>query len=470
MRNNDKYKKILAVIAIIKFSILMFILIIIFNTRNNGINYAYLMQSNSVLIVILLLLLLIYLIWSFIYLKVRFFKKLKNILIIEDVLFIVILSLLIFFSGTYQSQYKYLFLFSVITTTIARGKKQGLVIAYISSAIILSTDLIFAYHLIVNTYLENDLLLSVTFIGIAWILGEYVTSENNQRKVLEMELQVLKLKEDAKLTNKLLEETKEHNKFVTEFFSNISHELKTPLNVIFSSLQLITMYNQSCEEELIEKRKKCLYVMKQNCYRLIRLINNLLDITKLDSGFITAHMANGDIVYLVENITMSIVSLAEDKGIEIIFDTDVEEKLMAYDGDKIERIMLNLLSNALKFTDRGGKIYVNMTDKDDKLEISVRDTGVGIPDDKKQLIFGRFMQVDKTLKRNNEGTGIGLSLVKSFVELQEGKIILKSQPNHGSEFVVILPVKLIEEVACTSEIKNDMIERVSIELSDIYID
>lgn len=467
MSNNDKYKKILAGIAITKFTILLFILIIIFNAGNNGMNYDILLQSSSILTVVLLL---IYLLWSFIYLKVRLFEKLKNILIIEDMLFIVILSLLIFLSGTYQSQYKYLFLFSVITTTIARGKKQGLVIAYISSSIIISTDLIFASHLIINTYLENDLMLSAAFIGIAWILGEYVTFESNQRKVLEMELQVLKLKEEAKLTNKLLDETKEHNKFVTEFFSNISHEFKTPLNVIFSSLQLITMYNQSCEEQLIEKRKKCLYVMKQNCYRLIRLINNLLDITKLDSGFITAHMTNGNIVYLVENITMSIVSLAEDKGIEIIFDTDAEEKIMAFDGDKIERIMLNLLSNALKFTDRGGKVYITMTDKDDNIEISVRDTGVGIPDDKKELIFGRFMQVDKTLKRNNEGTGIGLSLVKSFVELHEGKIILKSQPNHGSEFVVILPVKVIEEVACTTEIKNDMIERVSIELSDIYID
>ena len=315
-----------------------------------------------------------------------------------------------------------------------------MILSYISSAIILSIDLIFVSNLLVNTYFENDLVLSVGFIIIAWILGEYVTFESNQRKLLEMELQMLKLKEDAKTNIELLNETKEHNKFITEFFCNISHELKTPLNVIFSSLQMMNMYNENNEEEFVEKRKKYLQIMKQNCYRLIKLINNLLDMTKLDSGFITPQMENGNIVYFIEDITMSIISLAENKGIDIIFDTDVEEKLMAFDGDKIERIILNLLSNALKFTDRGGKIYVTVKDKVDNIEISVRDTGVGIPDDKKEMIFGRFMQVDKTLKRNNEGTGIGLSLVKSFVELHEGKIILKSEPNIGSEFIIILPV------------------------------
>ena len=143
---------------------------------------------------------------------------------------------------------------------------------------------------------------------------------------------------------------------------------------------------------------------------------------------------------------------------------------MVFDGDKIERIILNLLSNALKFTDRGGKIYVTVMDKVDNVEISVRDTGVGIPDDKKEMIFGRFMQVDKTLKRNNEGTGIGLSLVKSFVELHEGKIILKSEPNIGSEFIIILPVKQASKSIDVTEIKKDIADRVNIELSDIYID
>jgi len=417
--------------------------------------------------ILLIFLSLSYLLWWLIYFKGNP-KNSKKLLIVEDILFIFILSFLILLSGTYQSQYKYLFFFSIITTTISQGKNCGLIISYVSSAIILSIDLIFISNLLVNTYFENDLVLSGGFIIIAWILGEHVTFENNQRKVLEMELQMLKLKKDAITTNELLNQTKEHNIFITEFFSNISHELKTPLNVIFSALQMMNMYNENHEEEFVEKRKKYLQIMKQNCYRLIRLINNLLDMTKLDSGFITPHMENGNIIYLVEDITMSVISLAENKGIDIIFDTDVEEKLMAFDGDKIERIILNLLSNALKFTDRGGKIYVTIIDKQDNVEISVRDTGVGIPDDKKEMIFGRFMQVDKTLKRNNEGTGIGLSLVKSFVELHGGNIVLKSRPNIGSEFIIILPVNQVSSSLAVTEIKKDIADRINIELSDIY--
>jgi signal transduction histidine kinase len=413
---------------------------------------------------------LIYFLWSFIYSNKDKPRELKILLIIEDILFISLLSFLIILSNTYKSQYKYLFIFSIVTTVIARGKKDGVITASISSVIILAIDLIFASDLVVNTYFENDLILSAGFIFIAWILGEYVTYESNERKLLEMELEVLKLKETAELSNKILNETKEHTKFVTEFFSNISHELKTPLNVIFSSVQLLNIYNENNEENFIEKRKMYLNIMKQNCYRLIRLINNLLDMTKLDSGFITPYMRNGNIVYLVEDITMSIISLAESKGIEIIFDTDVEEKLMAFDGDKIERIILNLLSNALKFTDPGGSIYVTITDKGDNIELSVRDTGIGIPDDKRDLIFGRFMQIDTTLKRNHEGSGIGLSLVKSFVNLHDGNIVVNSEPNQGTEFIISLPAKQLEEAVKISEIKKDIVERVNIELSDIYID
>ncbi|NNU75191.1 sensor histidine kinase [Clostridium estertheticum] len=465
MNNNDKYNNILAIITFTKFAILLFILILIFNIPYNKTNSITRLQLN--LAIFLISLSLFYLLWWIIYFKNNF-KKSKNLLVAEDILFIFILSLFILLSGTYKSQYKYLFFFCIMTTTISQGKRRGLILSYISSAIILSIDLIFVSNLVVNTYFENDLVLSVGFIIIAWILGEHVTFESNQVELLEMELQMLKLKEDAKTTIELLNETKEHNKFITEFFCNISHELKTPLNVIFASLQMMNMYNESNEEKIIEKRRKYLQIMKKNSNRLIRLINNLLDMTKLDSGFITLHIENGNIVYLIEDITMSIISIAESKGIDIIFDTNVEEKLMAFDGDKIERIILNLLSNALKFTDRGGKIYVTVLDKVDNVEISVRDTGVGIPDDKKKIIFGRFMQVDKTLKRNNEGTGIGLSLVKSFVELHEGKIILKSEPNIGSEFIIILPVKQVNNSLGANEIKKDISDRINIELSDIY--
>ncbi len=282
--------------------------------------------------------------------------------------------------------------------------------------------------------------------------------------------QVQELKEDVKRNVALLNETIEYNRYITDFFSNISHEFKTPLNIIFSSVQLLNIYIENDEPMGISKKKAYLKSMKQNCYRLTRLINNILDVTKLDSGFITLQLQNVDIISYVENITMSVIPYAENKGIELIFDTYVEEKIVAVDPNKIERIMLNLLSNALKFTDTGGKIYVSISNTEDSIIISVKDNGIGIPEDKLELIFERFMQVDKTLRRNHEGTGIGLSLVKSFVELHEGDIQIVSKINEGSEFLVNLPIRLVDNQECIMEreIEGDFIEKVNLELADVY--
>jgi PAS domain S-box-containing protein len=283
------------------------------------------------------------------------------------------------------------------------------------------------------------------------------------------EKQIEKLQKDFEKNIELLNETREFNKYITEFFSNISHELKTPLNIIFSSIQLLDLYNENSGEKFIKNKDKYLDIMKQNCYRLMRLINNLLDMTRVDSGFLTPHMKNYNIISVVEDITLSVTSFAESKSISIIFDTDCEEKIMAFDPDKIERIILNLLSNAVKFTNGGGEVIVNMKDQGDYILISVKDTGIGIPEDKLQLVFERFKQVDKTFTRNHEGSGIGLSLVKSFVEMHEGMISINSELGQGSEFIIRLPAKKLNEDYIEEKyIDDSIIERISIEFSDIY--
>ena len=143
---------------------------------------------------------------------------------------------------------------------------------------------------------------------------------------------------------------------------------------------------------------------------------------------------------------MSISSFTESKGIDIIFDTDTEEKIIAYDPEKIERIVLNLLSNAIKFSDKGDEILVNVKDKNKFVEISVKDNGIGIEKNQLDMIFDRFKQVNKSLSRNAEGTGIGLSLVKSIVELQGGSISVESEFGKGSKFTVLIPaVKVLQE-------------------------
>ncbi|RHW53926.1 PAS domain-containing sensor histidine kinase [Clostridium botulinum] len=272
-------------------------------------------------------------------------------------------------------------------------------------------------------------------------------------------------REYNKLIIELLNESREYNKLITEFLSNISHELKTPLNVIFTAVQLLGFYEKDVD---YEKQDKYLKLIKQNCYRLMKLINNLLDTTKLDSGYLKLNLVNYNIVNLIEEITLSVTSYAESKGINIIFDTNVEEKIIAVDTDKIERIILNLLSNSIKFTNAGGNIFVNVKDCGEDVYVHVKDTGVGIPSDKLESIFERFFQVDKTLKKNKEGTGIGLHLVKSFVEMHNGTVTIKSELGKGTEFIIKLPAVVCEkQVKSKNIIYEANIERINMEFSDI---
>lgn len=182
------------------------------------------------------------------------------------------------------------------------------------------------------------------------------------------------------------------------------------------------------------------------------------------------NLHNHNIVSIVEDITLSVGEYVKSRGVNLIFDTDVEEKYMAVDDDKIERIMLNLLSNAVKFTNKDDEILVTVEDNDDFVIISVKDTGVGIPEDKLKMIFDRFAQVDKTLTRNREGSGIGLSLVKTLTEMHGGNIKVNSKLEEGSEFIIELPVTLVEEneEVSITQYNDSKVDKVLIEFSDIY--
>lgn len=282
------------------------------------------------------------------------------------------------------------------------------------------------------------------------------------------------------ITNiKRAKETLEYDKLKTEFFANISHELRTPINIILSIIQLLVISKNNDESMCnSEEFNKYLKTMKQNCYRIIRLTNNLIDTTKIDANFYSLNLKNYNIVQIVENITLSTAEYVRNKGRELIFDTDIEEKVITCDADKIERIILNLLSNAIKFTEKNGIIKVLIKSKKDSITISVEDNGIGISQDKLDLVFERFGQVNKSLSRSHEGSGIGLSLVKSFVNMHEGGITVKSKLGRGSKFIIKLPVKIINKELVTEqneidiskkEIMNEYIERVNIEFSDIYL-
>ena len=293
----------------------------------------------------------------------------------------------------------------------------------------------------------------------------YCTLENSIKGV------VLSL---VDITNKkLLDETILSETLKTEFFSNLSHELRTPLNVILSALQLLDTYVTGGEVNDKERKfKKYSNIMKQNCYRQLRLVNNMIDITKLDAGFFELTLQNCNIVNIVESVTMSVAEYIKSKSIELIFDTDIEECIISCDPEKIERLILNLLANSIKFTKPDGNITVNMYDKGENIIISIKDTGIGIPNDKLDIIFDRFRQVDRSLTRKQEGSGIGLSIVKSLVELHSGKISVSSQYGKGTEFNIVLPVTALlkeNDICRIFEAESqERIERIHVEFSDIY--
>ncbi|MGH4050674.1 MAG: ATP-binding protein [Clostridium sp.] len=277
------------------------------------------------------------------------------------------------------------------------------------------------------------------------------------------------------ITNKkLLDETVLSENLKTEFFTNLSHELKTPLNVILCALQYLDTFTSgdSDVKDKEIKTKKYYNTMKQNCYRQLRLVNNMIDITKLDAGYFDLRLQNYNIVDIVESVTMSVSEYIKNKSIELIFDTDIEDCTISCDPEKIERVILNVLSNSIKFTKPGGNMWINMYDKGENIIISIKDTGIGIPNDKLDIIFDRFRQVDRSLARGQEGSGIGLSIVKSIVELHGGKISVRSEYGKGTEFIIMFPVivkpkdnNICEIVEHDSE---ERIERIHIEFSDIY--
>lgn len=264
----------------------------------------------------------------------------------------------------------------------------------------------------------------------------------------------------------------------TEFLANMSHELKTPLNIMYSMIQMLELELKDIAKNGqidmdITKIDRYRNIAKQNVFRLLRLIDNITDISKIGAGYYEAKLINCDIVRLIEDITMSVIEYVKNKDLSITFDTEVEELIMACDPEKMERIILNLLSNAVKYTNKGDSIELNLNIIDDRLIILVKDTGIGIPKEKHAMIFERFAQVDSSFSRRQEGSGIGLALVKCLVELQQGTICVESEEGKGSTFIVSLPITQAEEKQIVHEKdwiekEEQLIYKCRIEFSDIY--
>ncbi|MEG2893749.1 MAG: HAMP domain-containing sensor histidine kinase [Clostridium sp.] len=252
-----------------------------------------------------------------------------------------------------------------------------------------------------------------------------------------------------------------------EYFADVSHELRTPLNVILGVVQLLSFQLDNGNiNDRDNKLTEYLSITRFNSLRLLRLVNNIIDLTKIDSGYLEITQKKCNIVSFVEDITDSITPYIENKNINVTFDTDSEEIIALIDPIKMEKVILNILSNAIKFTPNDGKIWVNIS-RDENINISIKDTGVGMDHDKIDIIFERYAQINTSYIRKNEGSGIGLSLARHITNQHGGDIIVKSEKDKGSEFIIKLPLDLNIQREDDFEAYEYRSETIELELSDI---
>jgi len=239
----------------------------------------------------------------------------------------------------------------------------------------------------------------------------------------------------------------------SQFFTNISHEFRTPLTLILGQIE-------SVMSSVIEAREKAkLQVARRNARRLLTLINQLLDLSKLETGNMELNASQHNIVTFIKNLFYSFESLAATKKIRLLFESDSTYLPVVFDLDKMENVFYNLVSNAVKFSKIHGEVKISIKLSDmQTVEIQISDDGIGIPAEQISGIFDRFYQVDNSSTRNYEGTGIGLALVKELIELHKGKVTVTSIEGEGAIFTVILPVGDVkpEIKTCNGLVSNDI--------------
>ncbi|GEP62737.1 hypothetical protein CBE01nite_05050 [Clostridium beijerinckii] len=338
---------------------------------------------------------------------------------------------------------------------------------------ILRGEIITEYRIIIKRYSEN-IYMCISGSPVYDDSGNFLFGMMCMKDITEKVKQerIIKSQHDSVLQaeferNEALEKT---IAMKDEFLSIISHEFRTPLNVINSAVQAMEYI---CFNELSNNTKKYLGMIKLNTFRQLRLVNNILDITSSNLKSTKINKKNIDIVFFIDAIVESVRSYANKKEIDLILETSYKEFVVAIDSEKFERILLNLLSNAIKFTSNNKKITVRFNTLKENIFIEVSDEGIGIPSDKIDTIFEQFGQVDSSLSRQVEGTGLGLSLVKKFVEDLGGRIFVNSKVSKGSAFIVMLPNEKVTETYEYRSSKeffyNHILESTRVEFSDIYL-
>lgn len=259
---------------------------------------------------------------------------------------------------------------------------------------------------------------------------QHKVAEEMKTKADRMETEIFRRAQEIQEVNKRLIEAE---KVKSEFFANVSHELRTPLSLILSPLESILTgkYGETTGEQ-----QKFLKTMHNNAVRLLQMVNGLLDFSKVEAGKMNVHRESTDIGNLIKMITNDFESMMRGKKVELSLKIEFNEVYVMIDRYLFERILFNLLSNAAKFTEDGGKVLVSASIDNERLYVSVADTGIGIPESAIKNLFRKFSQVEGSSTRRFEGTGLGLAMVKEFAELLGGSVSVQSEVDKGSIFTV----------------------------------
>lgn len=276
-----------------------------------------------------------------------------------------------------------------------------------------------------------------------FIIILFIISSKNKVKKLDREVarRTNELRKEMDKNTKLLNKVINLEKTKNNYFINLSHELRTPLNVLNSTQQLITELNKGKEHISKERLNYYMGISEKNIERLLHLINNLIDTEKIENGNYKIDIADHDIVYIVEEAALTLKDYIENKGILLVIDPYVEECVIECDSVEIERCIVNLVNNAMKYTAKGGRILVEVQEFYNDVKIVVEDTGIGIEEKYLDTIFCRFHQVVDSNREIKGGSGLGLTITKNIIELHHGKIYVESKVNKGTKFTIILPKK-----------------------------
>lgn len=274
-----------------------------------------------------------------------------------------------------------------------------------------------------------------------WRRRQIRESERRRASIREAGIRAEAAERDAVRAREHVERMRELDEAKNRFFTNISHEFRTPLTILLGPLR---EWLRSRDTGILDNAGEA---MHRNAVRLLALVNQVLDLSKLEAGELVLNPRPVDLESLLTSVVDDFKPLAERRDIALSVDTDPEMASGLFDPDAVEKVVSNLVSNALKFTDRGGKVNVSLRLTEGEVCIAVRDTGTGIPEDRLDSVFERFRQVDDSTTRSAEGTGIGLSLVSELVDLMGGTLDVESQVGFGSTFTVRLPFEPAEPSA-----------------------